>query len=48
MLYHIWAINDKTGYTRKCTSYPMPHNQCCVMMSKFNLSKDVRLELVAI
>lgn len=47
-LYHILAINDKTGYTRQCTGYPMSHAACCVMMGKFNLNKNVRLQLTEV
>lgn len=47
-LYHIVAINERAGYTRQCTSYPMLHEACCKMMRKFNLSKNVRLQLIEV
>lgn len=32
--YHIVAIVDKTGKKVYFTGYPMPHAECCTMLSK--------------
>ena len=33
-LYHLVAINDKTGKQMQLTAYPMPHEKCMIMKSK--------------
>jgi hypothetical protein len=33
-LCHIVQINDKTGAKVQMTGYPMPHRECCTVLSK--------------
>lgn len=33
-LYHLDAINERTGARVRMTAYPMPHAQCLTMRSK--------------
>lgn len=33
-LYHIIAINERTGRRVTMTGYPMNHHDCCTMMRK--------------
>lgn len=33
-LYHIVAINERTGRKTYLTSYPDTHEHCCTIMSK--------------
>jgi len=33
-LYHIVHVSDKSGAETQMTAYPMPHDKCCVMLSK--------------
>lgn len=35
-LYHIVAINERTGRKTYCTAYPMPHEQACENMRRFS------------
>jgi len=44
-MYHVIAINEKTNKKTYLTSYPMIHHEACVIKSKFNLHKDVRIQL---
>lgn len=45
-LYHIVAINERTGRKYYLTGYPMDHHSCCVMKSKQSKPhKDVRIQL---
>lgn len=44
-LYHLVAINEKTNKKTYLTGYPMTHEECCIMKSKFNPHKDVRIQL---
>lgn len=44
-LYHIVAINEKTGKKEYLTTYPMPHDDCCVMLSKQSKHEHVRKQL---
>jgi hypothetical protein len=43
--YHIVAINERTGEKIFCTSYPMSHQECCTMKSKFSYHPVRRLQL---
>lgn len=45
-LYNIAAINDKTGKRVLLTGYPMPHKECCTMLSKMTNHKDTRKMLI--
>ena len=45
-LYNIAAINDKTGNRVLLTGYPMPHKECCTMLSKMTSHKDTRKILI--
>ncbi|QMI49907.1 hypothetical protein [Burkholderia sp. MBR-1] len=45
-LYHLVAINERTGRKHYLTRYPMPHHDCCVMRRKqAQPAKDVRIQL---
>jgi len=33
-LYHVDAINDRTGFRQRQTAYPMPHDEACRFASK--------------
>jgi len=44
-LYHIVAINEKTGKTTYCTSYPMSHKEACVILKKFSNHPARRVQL---
>ena len=44
-LYHLVAINERTGKRTRLTSYPMDHRHAVTMKSKFNPHKDVRIQL---
>jgi len=45
-LYHIVAINEKTGIKQYLTGYPMTHKECMVMKSKQSTpAKHVRIQL---
>jgi hypothetical protein len=35
-LYHIVAINERSGRKVYCTAYPMPHHEACTMLKKFS------------
>jgi len=35
-LYHIVAINEKTGNRTRMTFYPMPHHEACTVLGKIN------------
>lgn len=34
-LYHVVAINEKTGKKEYCTAYAVPHKDACTILSKF-------------
>lgn len=42
-LYHLIAVNDRSGRRHCLTSYPMRHEECMTMARRFNLHKAVRL-----
>ncbi|SMG42983.1 hypothetical protein [Paraburkholderia susongensis] len=44
-LYHLVAINERSGRKVYLTGYPMLHHMCCVMKSKTSTHKDVRIQL---
>jgi hypothetical protein len=44
-LYHIVAINEKTGRKVYMTGYPMTHHGCCVMKSKITEYPWRRIQL---
>ena len=44
-LYHIVAINERTGRRERQTSYPMDHQHCMTMKSKMTPHRDVRIQL---
>jgi hypothetical protein len=44
-LYHLVAVNDRTGYREAVTARPDTHAACATMQSRFNLHPDVRLVL---
>jgi hypothetical protein len=45
-MYHIIALNERTGRKYYLTGYPMNHHDCCVMKSKqSNRVKHVRIQL---
>lgn len=45
-LFHIVAINERTGQQVRMTGYPMPHDECCVMLTKITKYEWRRLVLV--
>jgi len=44
-LYHIIAINERSGKKVYCTSEPMPHKEACIVLSKFSYHPARRLQL---
>lgn len=44
-LYHIVAINERTGAKVYVTRYPDTHDACCVMLRKFSYHPARRLQL---
>ena len=46
--YHLFAINDRTGYREQLTATPCTHTEGCTMMRRFNLRPHVRLLLVEV
>lgn len=44
-LYHVVAVNDRTGFGTPLTAYPMPHPEACAMRGKFNPASHVRIVL---
>ena len=44
-LYHLVAINEKTGAKVYLSDYPITHAVACVWKSKFNPHKNVRIQL---
>lgn len=44
-LYHLVAINERTGRTVRLTGYPMPHAQCMTMKSKQTNRPTIRIAL---
>jgi hypothetical protein len=44
-LYHVFAVNEKTGRTVQCTGYPDTHQHAVTIKSRFTPHKDIRLEL---
>lgn len=47
-LYHIEAVNDRTGRRVRLTGYPMPHAQCVIMKSKQTPRPTVRVVFVEV
>ncbi len=47
-LYHLVAINEKTGTKTYLTRYPDTHKACCTLKSKFSshLARRIQLEEV--
>jgi len=45
-LYHIVAINEKSGELTYMTQYPDTHENCCVMMGKISKHPARRIQLV--
>lgn len=44
-LYHVVAVNEKTGRRERVTAYPMPHAQACNNKSRFTPHPARRLVL---
>lgn len=44
-MYHVVAINEKTGHKTYCTSYPATHDEACTMLSKFASHPARRIQL---
>lgn len=44
-LYHLIAVNDRTGVRERQTAFPMRHEECMTMARKFILHRDVRLHV---
>jgi hypothetical protein len=44
-MYHLVAINERTGKKTRLTSSPMGHQRAVTNKSKFNPRKDVRIQL---
>lgn len=44
-LYHLEAVNERTGRVMRCTGYPMPHDDSCVMLRKQTPHGDIRYRL---
>jgi hypothetical protein len=45
-LYHIIAVNDKTGHTVYLTGYPMPHKKCMTMKGKISYHPARTIQIV--
>jgi hypothetical protein len=45
-MYHLEAVNEKTGQRTRLTRYAMTHAQCCAMKSKFTSYPARRIERV--
>lgn len=44
-MYHLVAINERTGKETRLTSYPMTHAECCTMKAKFTPHPLRRIQL---
>lgn len=44
-LYHVVAINERTGKMTYCTEHPLSHKDACVVMSKFSHHPSRRIQL---
>lgn len=44
-MYHIVAINEKSGVKTYCTRQPMTHSEACVMLGKFSQHPARRVQL---
>jgi hypothetical protein len=44
--YMLVAVNDRTKYVEKLNAQPLTLAQAYTMRSKFNLAKDVRINIV--
>ncbi len=47
-LYHLVAINNRSGKSVPLTTYPMTHEKCCTMKSKSSYHPARRIELVEV
>lgn len=47
-LYNIIAINERTGKQVLLTGYPMPHKECCTMLSKMTGHKGTMRMLIEV
>lgn len=47
-LYNIVVINERTGKQALLTGYPMPHKECCTMLSKMASHKDTMRMLIEV
>lgn len=45
-LYHLQAVNNRTGHATRLTRYAATHAQACTMKSKFSIHSSRRIELV--
>lgn len=43
--YHLEAVNERTGKRVRLTSHPMTHDKVMTLKSKFNVHKDVRIQV---
>jgi hypothetical protein len=44
-LYHVVAINERTGYTVRMTAYPCTHEEGCTIMGKLLRHPARRVQL---
>lgn len=44
-LYHLFAVNDRTGNREQLTRFAMTHRECCVNKSKFSAHPARRIVL---
>jgi hypothetical protein len=44
-LYHVIAVNEKTGAITVCTSSPVTHDEACAIKSKYLPNKNRRIQL---
>jgi hypothetical protein len=44
-MYHVVAINEKSGKKVVVTGYPMTHQECCILLSKLTPHPARRLQL---
>lgn len=44
-LYHVVAINERSGRREVCTSSPLPHDKACVILGNLTRHPTTRLQL---
>jgi hypothetical protein len=47
-MYHLVAINEKTGEKTYLTARPATHKECCTMKNRFSNHQSRRIQLEAV